>query len=192
VGIVSDRDLRGAAPPAGSLPEEERLRFLEEQRIGGIMKRDVVSVDPNTPVEEAARIMATRRIGALPVLDGDALAGILTASDLLRGFVDLFGMSRPSSRIEVRIPNRPGELARVVRLIGVELKVNIAGMVVPAVSPGMSRAVIRIQTLDPRPVVEGLRGLGYEVGWPALDLPEQPASGAGPEPPEAQPSEAVE
>jgi acetoin utilization protein AcuB len=179
VGIVSDRDLRGAAPPVGALPEEERLRFLRERRIAEIMKREVVTVEPGTPVEEAARVMASRRIGALPVLEGDDVVGILTASDLLRGFVDLFGMNRPSSRIEVRIPNRPGELARVVRLIGVEHKINIAGMVVPAVSPGVSVAVIRIQTLDPRPVVEGLRGLGYDVGWPALDLPD---GGEVPEP----------
>ena len=188
VGIVSDRDLRGAAPPIGSLPEEQRLQFLRERRIAEIMKRDVVTVDPTTPIEEAARLMAARTIGALPVLEGDALVGILTASDLLRGFVDLFGMNRPSSRIEVRIPNRPGELARVVRLIGVEHKINIAGMVVPAVASGGSLAVIRIQALDPRPVIEGLRGLGYEVGWPALGLPEpamdSPAHVAPPPAPE--------
>ncbi len=189
VGIVRDRDLRGAAPPQGSLPEEQRYEFLRSRRIGEIMHREVVSVEPATPVEEAARIMAARKIGCLPVLDGATLVGILTASDLLRGFVDLFGMNRPSSRIEVRIPNRPGELARVVRLIGVEHKINIAGMVVPAVSPRESVAVIRIQTLDPRPVVEGLRGLGYDVGWPALDLPEAPARSAPAEPPRSMPSE---
>ena len=102
VGIVSDRDLRGAAPPEGAMAPEARLRFLQERRIGEIMKPDVVSVDAATPVEEAARLMGARRIGCLPVLEGDTLAGILTASDLLRGFVDLFGMNRPSSRIEVR------------------------------------------------------------------------------------------
>jgi len=69
----------------------------------------------------------------------------------------------------------------VVRLIGVEHKINIAGMVLPALSPRESLAVIRIQTLDPRAVVEGLRGLGYDVGWPALDLPEPPGSSLPPE-----------
>ncbi len=186
-GIVSDRDLRGAAPPIGSLPEEQRLQFLRERRIAEIMKRDVVTVDPMTPIEEAARLMAARTIGALPVLEGDRLVGILTASDLLRGFVDLFGMNRPSSRIEVRIPNRPGELARVVKLIGVEHKINIAGMVVPAVASGQSLAVIRIQALDPRPVIEGLRGLGYEVGWPALGLPEPAMDSPAPAAPAAAP-----
>lgn len=174
VGIVSDRDLRGAAPPQGSLPEEERYQFLRQHRVAEIMHGEVVTVEQGTPIEEAARTMATRKIGCLPVLEGGALVGILTASDLLRGFVDLFGMNRPSSRIEVRIPNRPGELARVVRLIGVEHKINIAGMVVPAITTRESLAVIRIQTLDPRPVVEGLRGLGYEVGWPSLEASESP------------------
>src|SRR5512142_705206 len=58
VGIVSDRDLRGAAPPPGSLPEEERSRFLREHRVAEIMKREVVVVDANTAIEEAARMMA--------------------------------------------------------------------------------------------------------------------------------------
>lgn len=187
-GIVSDRDVRGAAPPAGSMPDEERLRFLREHRLGEIMRKEVISVDPTTPVEEAARLMATRKIGCLPVLDSDRLVGMLTASDLLRGFVDLFGMNRPSSRIEVRIPNRPGELARVVRCIGVEHKINIAGMVTPSVSPRESIAVIRIQTLDPRAVVEGLRGLGYDVGWPSLEMSQGVV--APPDPPtRAAPSE---
>lgn len=186
VGIVSDRDLRDAAPPPGAMPDEERLRYLRERRIGEIMKGDVVSVEPRTPVEEAARVMAARKIGCLPVMEGDDLLGILTASDLLRGFVDLFGMNRPSSRIEIRLPNRPGELARVVRLIGVEHKINIAGMVLPAISPRESLAVMRIQTLDPRAVVEGLRGLGYDVGWPSLDVPD--AAPAAPEPPRSPPA----
>lgn len=184
VGIVSDRDLRDAAPPSGAMSDEDRLRYLRERRIVEIMRREVVSVEPGTPVEEAARVMAARRIGCLPVMEGETLLGILTASDLLRGFVDLFGMNRPSSRIEVRLPNRPGELARVVRLIGVEHKINIAGMVLPAISTRESLAVMRIQTLDPRAVVEGLRGLGYDVGWPSLPA----AAPAPPEPPRSPPS----
>jgi hypothetical protein len=70
--------------------------------------------------------------------------------------------------------NRPGELARVVRLIGIEYKINITGMVVPPLK-GTSEAVaiVHIQTLEPQHIIEQLRKLGYQVGWPALDLEDE-------------------
>jgi hypothetical protein len=61
----------------------------------------------------------------------------------------------------------------VVRLIGIDHKVNITGMVVPPLASGEALAIVHVQTLDPRPVIEQLRQLGYKVGWPALDLEEE-------------------
>ncbi|HET9984195.1 MAG TPA: CBS and ACT domain-containing protein [Longimicrobiales bacterium] len=174
VGLVSDRDLRSEVPAPGVIAEAERQALLREKRVGAVMGRDMVVVDPDTPVEEAARLMAHHRIGCLPVVVGAEVVGILTASDLVRAFVELFGVNKPSSRLEVRMPNRPGELARVVRLIGVEERVNITGLVMPPASTTEVMAVIRVQTVDPRRIIEGLRRLGYEVGWPALDLPPEP------------------
>lgn len=174
VGVVSDRDLRSQVPAPGVIGEAERQALLRGKRLGEVMGRDVVVVDPDTPVEEAARLLAHHRIGCLPVVAGAEVVGILTASDLVRAFVELFGVNRPSSRLEVRMPNRPGELARVVRLIGVEERVNITGLVMPPASLTEVVAVIRVQTVDPRRIIEGLRRLGYEVGWPALDLPSEP------------------
>lgn len=182
VGIVSDRDLRGAGPAEGLATAEERRRVMEVRRVGDVMVRDLVVAEPDVPIEEAARMMAQNRVGALPVLQAGELVGILTASDILRGFVELFGVNKPSSRLEVRLPNRPGELARAVRLIGIQEKVNITGLVMPPVTGQEVVAVIRVQTLDPRGVIEGLRRLGYEVGWPALDLPSAPPATSSPLP----------
>ncbi len=85
--------------------------------------------------------------------------------------MELFGTAQPSSRMEVRMPNKPGELARVVRVIGIEHRVNITGLVLPPTdSADMSIAIMHLQTLNPGPVIEALRKLGYDVGWPPLDL----------------------
>jgi acetoin utilization protein AcuB len=76
VGIVSDRDLQTALV---GLPLDE-----EGPTIHAIMHRSIRTVAPDTSLEEASRLLAEHKIGALPVLDGRRLVGILTETDLLR------------------------------------------------------------------------------------------------------------
>ena len=52
--------------------------------VGDIMARDVLSVEPSTPIVTAAGRMHERRVGAVCVLDGDRLVGILTERDILK------------------------------------------------------------------------------------------------------------
>ena len=75
VGIVSDRDIPAAAPAAPG------------STAGAVMTRTPVTVTPDTRIEHAARLMLDRGFGALPVMDGDVLTGIVTYTDLLRAFV---------------------------------------------------------------------------------------------------------
>jgi acetoin utilization protein AcuB len=77
VGMVSDRDVRSAAAGGASAPASR------------IMTRDPVTVSSATRVEHAARRMLDGRFGSLPVVDGNALVGIVTYTDLLRAFVDV-------------------------------------------------------------------------------------------------------
>jgi CBS domain-containing protein len=103
-------------------------------------------------------------------LEDDRLVGILTETDLLRAFAELFGARTPSRRVEVQMPNRPGELARVVRLIGIEKKINIAGMVVPPLRGGEDCvAIMHLQVEDASEIVHALRKVGYRVGTPSLE-----------------------
>jgi acetoin utilization protein AcuB len=169
-GLVSDRDMRLAEPAPGSMSAEQRDQYLAAKTIGEIMTRDVETTTSDMPIEEAARQLFQQHIGCLPVLEGDKIVGIITTLDLLRGMVEIFGLDRPSSRIEVRTPNRPGELARVVRLIGIDSRTNIAGMVLVPLNTTEAVFVIRVETLDPRPIVEALQRLGYDAAWPSLDL----------------------
>jgi acetoin utilization protein AcuB len=169
-GLVSDRDMRLAEPAPGSMSTEQRDTYLAGKTIGEIMTRNVETTTPGMPIEEAARQLFQQHIGCLPVMEGDNIVGIITTLDLLRGMVEIFGLDRPSSRIEVRTPNRPGELARVVRLIGIDSRTNITGMVLVPLNTSEAVMVIRVETVDPRPIVEGLQRLGYDAAWPSLDL----------------------
>ena len=173
-GVVSDRDLRLAAPPvwaSGTDYDELRATF-EKKTVGEVMTAStIISTTEDTPIEEAAQQLYEHRIGCLPVMRGDKLVGILTETDVMRAFVELFGTSESSSRIEVRIPNRAGELSRIVRAIGVDYKMNITGLVVPPIAGSTDVvAILHVQTTDPSEIVEHLRQIGYMVGAPAIDL----------------------
>jgi acetoin utilization protein AcuB len=182
VGLVTDRDLRLAMPPIWAEQRDELRAALHQKRVGEFMIRSIITTSPTIPIEDAARLLYGHRIGCLPVLEEHRLVGILTETDVLRAFVELFGHGESSSRMEIRMQNRPGELARVVRLIGIDFKINITGMVVPPLlGTTDSVAIVQVQTMDPRPIIEQLRKLGYQIGSPALDLDAVP--------PEPEPTE---
>jgi len=85
VGIVTDRDIRLNLPsPATSLSVWEINYLVGRLTVGEVMSRTVLTVDPNRDVRSAARILIDHKIGALPVLDGATLVGIVTDTDLLR------------------------------------------------------------------------------------------------------------
>jgi acetoin utilization protein AcuB len=88
-GIVTDRDIRlNMASPATSLSVWELNHLLARLTVDQVMTRNVIVVDPARDAREAARIMIDHKIGALPVLDGERLRGIITETDLLSAFVE--------------------------------------------------------------------------------------------------------
>jgi CBS-domain-containing membrane protein len=85
LGIVSERDLMGrAAERILNLKNRSRAALLKSIMIKEIMQRRVVTVEPDTPISEAAHLMAERKIGCLPVLSDGTLIGLITTTDLLR------------------------------------------------------------------------------------------------------------
>jgi acetoin utilization protein AcuB len=171
VGMLSDRDIRLAMPSPLTVTDEERTGFLDKTPVAAVMTREVITVAPTETIEEAARVLYRHRIGSVPVVDaGGTLRGILTETDILHAFVQILGGSEPASRIEIALPDRPGELARVIRLIGEELRLNIVSIVVPSLAAQERKtAIVHLGTIDPREAVEALEAAGYEVGWPSLD-----------------------
>ena len=88
VGIVTDRDLRRAAPSSKSpLTIREREEFMDELKVVEVMSRKLITASPDTTVREAARVMVSEKIGCLPVVNGNQLVGIVTETDLLEMLV---------------------------------------------------------------------------------------------------------
>jgi acetoin utilization protein AcuB len=88
VGIVTDRDIRLNLPSqATSLSVWEMNHLLTKLTVGKVMTRSVITVGPDREAREAAQLMLDHKIGALAVVDGGDLVGIVTETDMLRAFV---------------------------------------------------------------------------------------------------------
>jgi acetoin utilization protein AcuB len=118
VGIVSDKDLLNASPsPATSLSVWEMNYLLSKITVRDVMSKKVLTVGEDTPIEEAARIMADNKIGGLPVMRGEAVAGIITETDLFKILLELMGAREMGVRVTALIPNKPGVLAELTGAI---------------------------------------------------------------------------
>jgi acetoin utilization protein AcuB len=85
VGVVTDRDIRlNLASPATSLSVWELNALLAKLTVAEIMTRSVIVVEGDRRIAEAAQLMIDHKIGALPVVDGGRLVGIVTESDFVR------------------------------------------------------------------------------------------------------------
>lgn len=89
IGIVTDRDIRHVAPAYPLFRDEDEIRrYTEKLTVTAAMTADPITIGPDVPLVEAARLLGTYRITSLPVVEGGRLIGILTVTDVLRVFVD--------------------------------------------------------------------------------------------------------
>jgi acetoin utilization protein AcuB len=89
IGIVTDRDVRQVAPAYPLFRDEDEIRrYTENLTVTAAMTADPMTIAPDRPLIEAAKVLETYRISSLPVVDGIELVGVLTVTDLLRAFVE--------------------------------------------------------------------------------------------------------
>jgi len=118
VGIVTEADLFKASPSeATSLSIYEVTYLLGKLTLDRIMSKEVVTVTEDTPLEEAARIMADHHFSGLPVMRGKELVGMITETSLFRIFLELLGARRPGVRVTVSLLDKPGELAHLTKTV---------------------------------------------------------------------------
>jgi len=118
VGIVSERDLLNASPsPVTSLSVWEMNYLLSKVTVKQVMSKKVKTIDVNTPIEEAARIMADSKIGGVPVMRSGVIAGIITETDLFKIFLELMGAREKAIRVTALVKDKPGQLAKVTKAI---------------------------------------------------------------------------
>ncbi|WP_240374591.1 acetoin utilization AcuB family protein [Bacillus piscicola] len=164
IGIVSDRDIRDASPSIFYLDDNNESLLHPVSRI---MKYPVITTHPLDFIEEAAVLYGENDISALPVVtEDDQLRGLLTETDVLHTLVKLTGAHEPSSHIEVKVPNKPGQLADISTIFK-EHHVNVTSLLVyPHSDQGWNILTFRVRTMDPRSIIKHIQSKGYEVQGP--------------------------
>ena len=118
VGIVSERDLLNASASSATTLSVWELNYLiSKVKVKDVMSKKVITVDKDTPIEEAARIMADQKIGGVPVTSGGKVVGIITETDLFKILLELMGARQKALRVTATIAEQPGELAKVTKAI---------------------------------------------------------------------------
>jgi acetoin utilization protein AcuB len=118
VGIVTDRDLlHASASPATTLSVWELNYLLSKLTVAKVMSTEVITVTENTPIEEAARLMADNKIGGLPVMRDGNVVGMITETDLFRVLLEMTGAREKGVRATVLVPDRAGQLAQLTKAV---------------------------------------------------------------------------
>ena len=118
VGIVSKEDILHAAPSdASSLNVWEVNYLISKIIIKMVMTPNVITIEEDTPLEEAARIMADNKFGGLPVIRKGKVVGIITETDLFKIFLEMLGAREQGIRLAALVPNVSGELAQLTKAV---------------------------------------------------------------------------
>jgi len=88
VGIISDRDLKRAMPSvvAGATAEEYQA-FMEETPVEQVMTASPITCEPDTDLVDLVRGFCQHKVGAIPVVEGERVVGIVTQTDMMRAFL---------------------------------------------------------------------------------------------------------
>ncbi|MBO0586204.1 acetoin utilization AcuB family protein [Sporosarcina sp. E16_8] len=164
VGIVTDRDLKEVVPSSVS---EIKDNSPYDTLLSDVMTKNPILGHPMDFVEEAAVLFYDNKIGSLPIVSNKKLVGIITETDLLYKYIELTGAHQPGSQIEVRVPNTPGILFEVSKVFH-EQKLNVLSVLVYPDKENEANKilVIRINSMNPLKIIEGLKVSGFEVLWP--------------------------
>jgi acetoin utilization protein AcuB len=166
VGIVTLLDLVRASPSqATSLSIWEMNYLLAKLPVRDVMAKTVLTVSPETPIDEAAKLMREHRLGGLPVVSEGKLAGIITETDIFTAFLDMLGVNRGGLRLTLELPDRQGSLAEVAEVFR-NLSLNVVSVTVLPSEPGknVGLSVWRLQgSINTGTLLDVLREKGFDV-----------------------------
>jgi acetoin utilization protein AcuB len=168
VGILSDTDLRNASLAA--TPGEGGKGQPGDRPVREAMRTQVWSVTPGDSVEDALLILTREKFGALPVLEGDRLVGILTRADLLNAFVDILDVNEVCFCVDVTFPRNLARFEELIALFG-RMGIEVRSCIIsPQGEIGAVNAHLRVATIDGPAVRRALRENGFEIAEPVSRL----------------------
>ena len=175
MGIVTDRDIREAAPSDATLLSVQELNYLLGiLKVSAFMtpKEKLITITPDVLIEEAVKLMRDNKIGCLPVIEDNKLYGIFTETDALDHLVDIFGLNQKGTRLSIALEDKPGTMLGILEIFK-RHSINVISILSPSfLVEGKRITAIRIQTEDYQDIVKELEKAGYDVlsigKWPSV------------------------
>lgn len=163
-GIISTEDLSRAMPsifdPSISPETLDQAGRIEA---GSIMTRSPITVEPNTPIEQAALLMRTHKFGSLLVLQGDQVVGIITETNIFDAFLEVLGARKSGARIELKIDHKPASFYAMMQVFK-KFDMTILGITVyPDYSEDQQLITLKVQGSNLDRLIDALWDSGLQV-----------------------------
>jgi acetoin utilization protein AcuB len=107
IGFLTLADLKQGLIPS----------MLGDVSLNDLMIKNPIMVSPDDDIEFAAQLIYNHKIGGMPVVKNGKLVGIVTASDMLRTFIDMMGILSSTSRIDVELEEHPAAFKKATQII---------------------------------------------------------------------------
>jgi acetoin utilization protein AcuB len=166
VGIITKYDLLEAAPPKGTSSLYDLTEFLSKMKVKDVMQKNPLTVSPFTPMEDALRLGQEKKIGSFPVVEHGELVGIATESDIVRFLIRTLGIGEEGTRITITgLGEKFGELEKMISIADRHRVTILSMLLVPERKRGDWMLALRLDTKNPKTIIQDLRKEGYNVTW---------------------------
>jgi acetoin utilization protein AcuB len=165
VGIITERDIRQAMVPMSESKRKKDLYFIPPNvLVKDFMTSELITVEPHTHIEEAARLIYHHKIGGLPVVEKGKLVGIITETDILGVFTEMMGLLISSSRIDVALGNDPDNFDEACKIIKAHQgRIISIGLIPQREDKGGRIYFFRLEQCDLTPLIRAFKEAGYKV-----------------------------
>jgi acetoin utilization protein AcuB len=169
LGIVTKHDILEASPsPATSLSVHELNYLLSKMKVKEIMKKNPVTLTPDTPFEEALKIGQEKKIGSFPVVENGKLVGIATESDIVRFLTRALGVREEGSRITIEgLGGKLSDLEKIISIVNQHNTIVLSMISLPRTEKKDWMIVLRLKTSSPDPIVKDFKKAGFNVTYSA-------------------------
>jgi acetoin utilization protein AcuB len=167
VGIITKTELLEVEPSLATSVSIYDLNYLlSKMKVKEIMKKNPLTVTPNTPFEDALRIGQEKKIGSFPVVDKGKLVGITTESDIIRYLIHALGIHEEGSRITiVGLGEKLGELEKIISITNQNKTMILSMIVLPQRQKGEWMIELRLNTKNPKRIIQNFKKEGFNVTW---------------------------
>jgi acetoin utilization protein AcuB len=164
VGIISREDIFRALPsifdPSISPENLDQAGRIEA---ASIMTRSPVTVEPSTPLEQAALLMRTHKFGALLVMQDEELVGIITETNIFDAFLEVLGAKKQGARIEIKIDHKPASFYAMLQVFK-KCEMTILGITVfPDFSEEHQLVTLKVQGENIEKLIDNLWDSGLQI-----------------------------